>query len=248
MKVKTDVQSRLDFPKLINELGLKVGVELGVNEGSFSDFLLSNSNLEKLYSIDAWNMDTGQTLAATFKKWTVRHDEVAKAEQKSREVLSKHKHRSVVIKSNSFDAASDFDDESVDFIFFDAGHRFSGFALDMIKWWPKIKYGGVIAGHDYWKRYRYEVMDVANSFCVEHKLLMRLTWTDKSRDGYDFAPPSFWTIKENLTKKEFFKALPETLNKLREVKTKLAAKGVHVILPYQYYDQEDLNIDDENLY
>jgi len=242
-KIKIKIATRYDFVKLINEMNLKVGVELGVNYGAYSDFLLSNSNLEKLYSIDSWSTDYSETLAASFKKWTINHGEVEEAEAASREILSKYGQRSVIIKGNSFDVASQFEDNSIDFIFFDAGHRFTGFALDMINWWPKIKTGGLIAGHDCWRKYRYEVMDVANAFLFEHKLIMHLTYDDKNRDGGGYAPPSFWAIKEDLTKKEFFAAIPDALIELQEAKTKLLAKGVRVILPYQYKDGEDT--DDE---
>ena len=50
MKVMTEVRSRKDFPKLIDELSLKVGVELGVNEGGYSDFLLNEYNATRLES------------------------------------------------------------------------------------------------------------------------------------------------------------------------------------------------------
>lgn len=240
-RVKTQVSTRMDFPKLIDELGLKVGVELGVNEGYFSDYLLANSGLTRLYSIDAWSRDAEKTMAAPFKAWTVRHDEVEEAERKSREVLAKYGERSVVVKALSWEAADTVADGSIDFIMFDAGHRFSGFALDLIKWWPKVRMGGVIAGHDYWRRYRYEVMDVANAFCIEHKLLMHLTWGDNSRDGRTFAPPSFWAVKEDLTKSQFFAALPETLAEMQESKRKLAERGVRVVLPYQYRDAEEVD-------
>lgn len=239
MDINTRVESRRDFPKLIDELGLKVGVELGVNEGGYSDFLLNESKLEKLYSIDAWNLDASETMAAPFKAWTIK--QVKSAEEISREVLGKHGDRSVVIKGNSFDAASKFDDNSIDFIFFDAGHRFSGFALDMINWWPKIKTGGVIAGHDYWRRYRYEVMDVANAFLFEHRLIMNITWDDNNHKGGGYAPPSFWAVKEELSKKQFMDALPGALAKMQEAKAKLEAKGIRVVLPYQYRDSEEVD-------
>ena len=241
--VKTEVATRQDFTKLIDEMGLKVGVELGVDAGYFSDYLLTNSKLERLYSVDAWSVGTDETMAAERKSWTTKHGEVEAAERHAREILGKHGSRSVIIKGNSFDVpkTSQVPNNSIDFIMFDAGHRFSGFALDLINWWPKIRNGGVIAGHDYWRRYRYEVMDVANAFCVEHKLLMRLTWGDKSHDGRDFASPSFWTIKERLSKKEFFDAVPETLKNLQEAKAKLAAKEVRVVLPYQYRDNEEVD-------
>lgn len=237
--IKTKVVTRYDFANLINELELKVGVELGVNKGAYSDFILSHSNLDKLYSVDSWSTDYSETLAASFKKWTINHGELEQAEKTSRTVLSKHKDRSTIIKANSFDAAEQFEDNSVDFVFFDAGHRFTGFALDMIKWWPKIKDGGLIAGHDYWRRYRYEVMDVANAFLFEHKLIMHLTYGDENGSGGSFAPPSFWAIKENLSKKEFFSVVPNALLELQEAKSKLLKNGVRVILPYQYNDLEE---------
>lgn len=240
MKVKTNVRSRMDFPQLIDELGLQIGVELGVNEGGYSNFLLEHSKLKKLYSIDSWSLDYNSTLAATFKSWAIKHGEIEEAERKTREVLSKHGSRSEIIKGNSFDAVDQFEDNSVDFVFFDAGHRFSGFALDMMKWFPKIKVGGVIAGHDYWRRYRYEVMDVANAFLFEHRLLMHLTWDDKNKHGRGYAPPSFWTVKEELTKDQFFKAIPETLKELQDAKERLAKNGVRVVLPYQYNDKEEI--------
>lgn len=242
MDIKTIVASRRDFPKLIDELGLKVGVELGVNEGGYSDYLLKSSKLEKLYSIDSWCEDTTQTMAATFKAWTLKPGQtIPEREQKARELLGKHGERSAVVKALSFDAADQFADGSIDFIFFDAGHRFSGFALDMIKWWPKIRMGGVIAGHDYWRRYRYEVMDVANSFLWEHRLLMSLTWDDLNHKGNGYASPSFWAIKEELSKKEFFAAIPKTLVELQEAKAKLDKKGIKVVLPYQYRDGEEVD-------
>jgi len=240
MEIKTQIASRNDFTKLIDELGLKIGVELGVNEGNYSDYLLTNSKLDKLYSVDSWCEDTTKTMAATFKAWTLKPGQtIPEREQKSRELLGKHGDRSVVVKDLSFDAANKFSDGSIDFIFFDAGHRFSGFALDLINWWPKIRVGGVIAGHDYWHRYRYEVMDVANPFLWEHRLLMHLTWDDLNHKGHGYASPSFWAVKEELSKKEFFAALPKTLEQLKEAKAKLAAKGIKVVLPYQYLDAEE---------
>lgn len=241
MTVKTEVATRFDLSKLIDELNLKVGVELGVDSGFFSNYLLENTKLEKLYSVDAWEEGTESTMAAPRKKWTIQKGEVAIAEDNARRILGRHGNRSTIIKGLSFDAADWVGDNQIDFIMFDAGHRFSGFALDVIRWWPKIKMGGVIAFHDYWRRYRYEVMDVANAFCVEHRLLTRLTWADKSKEGRSFAPPTLWTIKEDMTKNEYFKALPETYAALVKAKQHLAENGVRVVLPYQYRDSEDVD-------
>jgi hypothetical protein len=49
----------------------------------------------------------------------------------------------------SVDAASTLANESVDFVFLDAGHDYWSVAADILAWWPKIKPGGWLGGHDY---------------------------------------------------------------------------------------------------
>lgn len=53
------------------------------------------------------------------------------------------------IIGDSHDVYTQFKDESIDFLFIDGDHRYEGIAKDLKLWYPKIKYGGVIAGHDY---------------------------------------------------------------------------------------------------
>ena len=44
--------------------------------------------------------------------------------------------------------ASQFEDESLDFVFVDAAHDYDNVVRDIISWLPKIKKTGVLAGHD----------------------------------------------------------------------------------------------------
>ena len=53
------------------------------------------------------------------------------------------------IQSASWDAASQFDDASIDFVFIDADHIYEHVKKDILAWLPKVKPGGIIAGHDY---------------------------------------------------------------------------------------------------
>ncbi len=50
---------------------------------------------------------------------------------------------------DSFDAAKKFEDESIDFIFIDANHTYEFVSKDIAAFLPKMKKGGVVAGHDY---------------------------------------------------------------------------------------------------
>ncbi len=49
----------------------------------------------------------------------------------------------------SVEAAKLFEDGSLDFVFIDGDHTYESASADMDAWLPKIKRGGVIAGHDY---------------------------------------------------------------------------------------------------
>lgn len=60
--------------------------------------------------------------------------------------------RIVLHISDSIRAATSFRDGSVDFCFIDGDHTPEGVSLDLETWWPKIKLGGMLAGHDYHKR------------------------------------------------------------------------------------------------
>jgi SAM-dependent methyltransferase len=53
------------------------------------------------------------------------------------------------IRKRSLEAVEDYEDESLDFVFIDASHEYEDVKLDIIKWLPKVKKGGVLAGHDY---------------------------------------------------------------------------------------------------
>jgi len=59
------------------------------------------------------------------------------------------KHQINPIKSLSWEGANFYHDASLDFVFIDAAHDYESVKKDIIAWFPKIKKGGVIAGHDY---------------------------------------------------------------------------------------------------
>jgi predicted O-methyltransferase YrrM len=53
------------------------------------------------------------------------------------------------IRLTSTDASKMFDDKSIEFVFLDASHFYEDILNDIECWLPKIKPGGIIAGHDY---------------------------------------------------------------------------------------------------
>jgi hypothetical protein len=54
-----------------------------------------------------------------------------------------------IIRKSSVQAAKQFKANSVDFVFIDGSHDTESVCLDIDTWFPKVKVGGIIAGHDY---------------------------------------------------------------------------------------------------
>jgi hypothetical protein len=54
-----------------------------------------------------------------------------------------------LIRKHSVLAADDVEDGSLDFVFIDADHTYEAVAADIKAWWPKVRLGGTLAGHDY---------------------------------------------------------------------------------------------------
>jgi len=53
------------------------------------------------------------------------------------------------IKMKSVDAANTYEDNSLDVVFIDACHTYECVKEDILAWYPKVKVGGYISGHDY---------------------------------------------------------------------------------------------------
>ena len=67
-----------------------------------------------------------------------------------------------IIKSISWEGAINYEDNSLDFVFIDAAHDYESVKKDLNAWYPKVKTGGTIAGHDY--HYHCGVYPAVNEF------------------------------------------------------------------------------------
>lgn len=135
--------SRDDLPEFFKEMGYKVGIELGVYKGEFTKKLL-DAGL-KVYGIDPYGNFVSKKRYPDFRE---RQEYLKNRSDKLLDKYTKNGQYKL-IRKKSMDALSDFENESIDFIYIDADHRFKYIAEDLYHWAWKVKKGGTISGHDY---------------------------------------------------------------------------------------------------
>jgi predicted O-methyltransferase YrrM len=86
--------------------------------------------------------------------------------------------KSEIIKGLTVPAAHTFADNSIDGVMIDADHSFSGCLADLEAWYPKVKPGGFIVGHDLSFP---SVRDALNHFCFHNKIDEVLEYTKGNR-------------------------------------------------------------------
>ena len=116
----TEPLYRNEMPMLFDNMGFRIGAEVGVYKGQFSEILLNTSRLTKLYSIDSWTDMDGNPMASVIKECESR--------------LKKFGDRSEIMRATSVQAASTFPDWFFDFVYIDASHTLRDVVDDIAAW------------------------------------------------------------------------------------------------------------------
>lgn len=157
---------RNELAKICRELGFKKGVEVGVERGRFSEVLIKENPQMELYGVDLYKKYDGYgdfKLDSTFRNlYKEGHGRLDK-------YPNYH-----FIRKYSMDAVKDFEDNSLDFVYIDANHKFASVVEDIHYWQKKIRPGGIICGHDFFKQSSAEKVHVyraviAYTACYEIK-------------------------------------------------------------------------------
>ena len=129
------------LPVIFKELGFTSGAEIGVLYGEYSEKLCKALPDTQIYSIDPWRF---YPVHNNFRKeW--RYEPMY---QRVVKFLAPYKN-SHIIRKPSVEAAQDFPNDSLDFVFIDGDHRFQAVTNDIAEWTKKVRIGGIIAGHDF---------------------------------------------------------------------------------------------------
>jgi len=139
-------QKRNDFAPYLVSLGLiDNAVEIGVAEGDFSFYLLDRWP-GTCYQIDPWVHLDAKVYRDFCNKPTEEQERCFKLVTSR---AMKYSGRSRPMRMTSEAASILFPDDFFDFVYIDANHKLEFIRQDIYYWWPKVKRGGIFAGHDY---------------------------------------------------------------------------------------------------
>ncbi len=172
------------IPGIINDRGYKKGAELGVAFGGHAEQILKNTKVEKLYGVDLYQNYGNTTDAFFWNGVSYQQKNYDDLYQFTLNRMSQFGNRFNLIRKSTTDASSDVQEE-LDFVFIDALHTDEGVTSDLNHWFPKIRKGGMISGHDYNHSNFPGVSDAVNRFAEQNSLNI------VEADGH-----VWWAIKE----------------------------------------------------
>lgn len=130
---------REDLPK-----GMRgTAVEVGTHQGIYADAIATHFRGE-VYLVDPYD---GPDIVyhPRDKKTKTRAEDFRVAQRR----LSRHGGRARFMRKPSDEAAVLFEDATLDFVYIDALHDTENIVRDFACWYPKVRLGGMLAGHDY---------------------------------------------------------------------------------------------------
>jgi len=174
MTVNKAPYTRDHFPELFKERGYKIGAEIGVRMGEYSQILLENTPGIKLFCIDSW-------APYSEVKSNRKQDRYKRIALKRLVGLNPE-----IIQKLSLDALADFKNESLDFIYIDAANDYANVKADLEGWALKVKPGGFISGHDYFNHRNFGVVRAVDEYAARFDITVNITSEEV---------PSFFWVK-----------------------------------------------------
>ena len=156
---------REDLAYLLNTLNLTgLAAEIGVDQAVFSESFLNRWKGRRYIMIDPWkyfsNTEYLDSTNALQEKCDMKYKE-------SQDRMSRFGDRAIFLRMTSLDAAQLIADGVLDFVYIDARHDYFDLMMDMMAWWPKLKNGGILAGHDFQiSQVRYAVLEFSRKMNI----------------------------------------------------------------------------------
>jgi hypothetical protein len=183
MPVKTSLRNRIDLAAEFAARGYTYGAEIGVADGRFSLTLCQTIPNLRLVCIDPWMPYKGNTRGGDY-------DQHERNYWLAREHLAPYS--AALVRQRSIDAAPQFADGEFDFVYIDGNHDFDYVMLDLILWTPKVRKGGIVAGHDYYHFGQAGVIPAVDAYCAAHGITPTILGEVRKHSRDDDQPTWYW--------------------------------------------------------
>jgi hypothetical protein len=137
---------REHFPELLKEKNYALGAEIGVEKGDHALHLLKNWQ-GSLILVDCWKHQDPSIHCDSGAGITDQDQE--NNYQLTIKRTAPFVGRVKIARAFSVEAAKDAAEGSLDFIYLDGNHSYPAVCADLRAWYPKVRSGGLISGHDF---------------------------------------------------------------------------------------------------
>jgi len=143
------------YAAALRQIGASVeySCEVGVWQGNYSKDICSRfekafgrDSLKKHYLVDPWAPQETQIYQDECNKPKAAQEEFL---ERTKEQLFRWSDKLYFLRGLSLDMCHEIPDDSLDFCYIDARHDYLGCKEDIEAYWPKVKSGRILAGHDY---------------------------------------------------------------------------------------------------
>ena len=173
------MKNRLELAQYFEKLGFTKGAEIGVSQGIYSKVLLDTIPNLQLLSVDAWT------------KWRIS----GALYEETKKLLAPYP-GSTIVRKKSMEAVKDIPQESLDFVFIDAEHRYPHVIEDVREWSKKVRIGGIVSGHDYFHPRFPDVTKAVDEYVNEYGYKLEIVGADLMNPNIEEILPSWYFLKD----------------------------------------------------
>jgi predicted O-methyltransferase YrrM len=132
-----NLKNRAALAAEFGKAGFRRGAEIGILMGQYSLVLFQHIPDLHLICVDPWTPSRNHRSARALERYFYETREKLKGFDAE------------IMRMTSLEAAPLVPDESLDFVYIDALHDWENVKADLNAWTPKVRHGGVVAGHDW---------------------------------------------------------------------------------------------------
>ncbi len=164
-------------------------VEVGTYKGHFAEVMYNALEPDYLYAVDPFKVMEEYTDNPSIGKIDFSDQDVLDELAVSVENRIASVGKCKMLRTTSVEASKRFINESLDVVYIDGCHKYESVKKDISVWYPKVKTGGILCGHDYVSGVmqpgkgveKFGVIQAVQEFVQKYDLKLAITNKDKFR-------------------------------------------------------------------